>query len=113
MTLLEWLVQILGIAAAMLGAPRCPGWLNPCREWLQTKSAPPLIQPYLGIRKLFHKDAVIAGNASRLFRLAPYVVFAAMVTAAAIIPLIAIHLPFGRAADAIALVGLFATARVF
>ncbi|HKE97107.1 MAG TPA: NADH-quinone oxidoreductase subunit H [Povalibacter sp.] len=113
MTLLEWLVQILGIAAAMLGAPLFLGWLNQCRAWLQNKSAPPLIQPYLGIRKLFHKDAVIAGNASRLFRLAPYVVFAAMVTAAAIIPLIAIHLPFGRAADAIALVGLFATARVF
>ena len=36
-----------------------------------------------------------------------------MVTAAAIIPSIATRLPFTRAADAIALVGLFATARVF
>ena len=69
--------------------------------------------PYRGIRKLFHKDAVIASNASPLFRLAPYVVFGTMVTAAAIIPSIATRLPFTRAADAIALVGLFATARVF
>jgi formate hydrogenlyase subunit 4 len=56
---------------------------------------------------------VIAQNASQLFRLAPYVVFGAMVTAAAVIPSIATRLPITRAADAIALVGLLATARVF
>jgi len=49
---------------------------------------------------------VIADNASRLFRLAPYVVFGTMVTAAAVIPSIATRLPFTQAADAIALVGL-------
>ena len=64
-------------------------------------------------RPLFHKDAVIATNASQLFRLAPYIVFGAMATAAAIIPSVATRLPFTQAADAIALVGLFATARVF
>jgi formate hydrogenlyase subunit 4 len=89
------------------------GWVNQCRAWLQNKSAPSILQPYRGIRKLFHKDAVIAQNASRLFRLAPYVVFGAMVTAAAVIPSIATRLPITRAADAIALVGLLATARVF
>jgi formate hydrogenlyase subunit 4 len=41
------------------------------------------------------------------------VVFATMVTAAAIIPSTGTRLPFASAADAIALVGLFATARVF
>jgi formate hydrogenlyase subunit 4 len=80
---------------------------------LQNKSAPSILQPYRAIRKLFHKDAVIAENASRLFRLAPYIVFGAMVTAAAVIPSIATRLPMTQAADAIALVGLLATARVF
>jgi len=41
------------------------------------------------------------------------VVFGAMVTAAAVIPSIATRLPITQAADAIALVGLLATARVF
>ncbi len=113
MTSFDWIAQILGIVVSVLAAPLFLGWVNQCRAWLQNKSAPPLMQPYRGIRKLFYKDAVIAANASRLFRLAPYVVFAAMVTAAAIIPSIATRLPFTRAADAIALVGLFATARVF
>jgi formate hydrogenlyase subunit 4 len=113
MTAFDWVAQIVGILAAVLAAPLFLGWVNQCRAWLQNKSAPPLLQPYRVIRKLFYKDAVIASNASRLFRLAPYVVFGAMVTAAAIIPSVATRLPFTRAADAIALVGLFATARVF
>ena len=99
--------------AALAAAPLFVGWVNQCRAWLQNRSAPSLLLPYRGIRKLFHKDAVIAENASPLFRVAPYVVFGAMVLAAAIIPSMGTRLPFTVAADAIALVGLLATARVF
>ena len=113
MRVFDWIVQLMGIALAVAAAPVFLGWVNQCRAWLQNKSAPSILQPYRGIRKLFHKDAVIAQNASRLFRLAPYVVFGAMVTAAAVIPSIATRLPITQAADAIALVGLLATARVF
>jgi formate hydrogenlyase subunit 4 len=109
----DWTVQLAGIVLALAAAPMLLGWVNMCRAWLQNRSAPSILQPYRGIRKLFHKDAAIADNASRLFRLAPYVVFGAMVTAAAVIPSIATRLPITRAADAIALVGLLATARVF
>jgi len=49
-----------------------------------------------------------AVNASPLFRLTPYIVFGAMCCAAAIVPSLATDLPFANAADAIALVGLFA-----
>src|ERR1700688_4464837 len=113
MNVFDWIVQLMGIALAVAAAPVLVGWVNQCRAWLQNKSAPSILLPYHGIRKLFHKDAVIADNASRLFRLAPYVVFGTMVTAAAVIPSIATRLPFTQAADAIALVGLLATARVF
>jgi formate hydrogenlyase subunit 4 len=113
MSIVDWIVQFLGIALALSAAPAFVGWVNQCRAWLQNKSAPSMLLPYRGIRKLFHKDAVMAHGASRLFRLAPYVVFGAMVTAAAVIPSFATRLPFVRAADAIALVGLLATARVF
>jgi len=85
MKIFDWTVQVMGIALALAAAPVFLGWVNQCRAWLQNKSAPSILQPYRGIRKLFHKDAVIAQNASQLFRLAPYVVFGAMVTAAAVI----------------------------
>jgi formate hydrogenlyase subunit 4 len=110
---MEWLTQTLAVVAALVAAPLFLGWINQCRAWLQNRSAPSILQPYRGLVKLFLKDAVLAESVSPLFRAAPYVVFAAMVTAAAIIPSTSTRLPFASAADAIALVGLFATARVF
>ena len=110
---LHWLTQILEVLAALAAAPLFVGWINQCRAWLQNKSAPSVLQPYRAIRKLFLKDAVLATHASPLFRFAPYVVFAAMACSAAVIPSLDTRLPFSDAADAIALVGLFATARVF
>jgi formate hydrogenlyase subunit 4 len=107
------LAQLLEIVAAVLAAPLLLGWINQCRAWLQNRRGPGLFQPYRAIRKLFHKDAVIAENASTLFRAAPYVVFGTMVLAAAIIPSMAMRLPLSIAADSIALVGLLATARMF
>jgi formate hydrogenlyase subunit 4 len=108
-----FLSQLLQVAIALLLAPLLLGWVNQCRAWLQNKSAPSLLLPYRTIRKLFHKDAVVAENASAVFRITPYVVFSAMALAAAIVPSLATDLPFAHAADAIALVGLFALARVF
>jgi formate hydrogenlyase subunit 4 len=113
MTLIEILTQVLEVIAALLAAPLFLGWVNQCRAWLQNRRAPSLWLPYRSIRKLFHKDAVIAESASPLFRIAPYIVFGTMVLAAAIIPSMGTRLPFTTAADAIALVGLLATARVF
>src|SRR6266567_3095429 len=113
MTASGFLSQLLQLAVALLLAPALVGWVNQCRAWMSNRSAPPLLTPYRTIRKLFHKDAVIAENASPIFRTMPYIIFAAMALAAAIVPSLATDLPFGQAADAIALVGLFALARVF
>jgi len=105
--------QLFQTLLAVLVAPLMLGWVNRCRAWLQNKSAPSLLQPYRTLFKLFRKEAVLAQNASWLFRLAPYVVFGCMVLAVSIVPVLAIDLPFSPAADVIALVGLLATARVF
>ena len=113
MTATGLLSQLLQLTIALVLAPLLVGWVNQCRAWLANKSAPSLFLPYRTIRKLFHKDAVVAENASPIFRLTPYIVFAAMALAAAIVPSLATDLPFAHAADAIALVGLFALARVF
>src|ERR1039457_6989833 len=101
------------VILAIAIAPLFMGWIAQCRAWLQNRSAPPIRQPYRMLRKLFNKDAALATDASPLFRLTPYILFGTMVLAAAIIPSLATDLPFARAADAIALIGLFATARVF
>jgi formate hydrogenlyase subunit 4 len=113
MTLTGFLSQVLEIALAITLAPLLTGWVNQWRAWLQNRSAPSLWQPYRMLHKLFIKESVVADNASRLFRSAPYVVFGCMLLACAIIPTLSTDLPLAGAADAIALVGLFALARVF
>lgn len=107
------LSQLLEIALAIALAPLLTGWINQWRAWLQNKSAPSLWQPYRTLHKLFVKESVVAENASPLFRSAPYIVFGCMTLACGIIPTISTDLPLSPAADAIALVGLFALARVF
>jgi formate hydrogenlyase subunit 4 len=113
MTAYGFLAQLLAIAVAMLGAPLLTGWINQCRAWLQNRSAPPLLLPYRTLHKLFWKESVVAEHASPLFRVAPYIVFGTMVLACGIVPSLSTDLPLAPAADAIALVGLFALARVF
>lgn len=105
--------QALDIVIAIALAPLLMGWVNQCRAWLQNRSAPSLLQPYRALHKLFHKESVVADGASPLFRFAPYVVFGCMTLACAIVPMLSTDLPLAPAADAMALVGLFALARVF
>lgn len=113
MTVSGLLSQSLEIAISIALAPLLMGWVNQWRAWLQNKSAPGLWQPYRMLHKLFNKESVVADNASPLFRATPYVVFGCMALACAIIPTLSTDLPLAPAADAIALVGLFALARVF
>lgn len=113
MNALAVISQLGGVVLAVALAPVLAGWVAQCRAWLQNRTAPPLLQPYRSLRKLLGKDAALATGASPLFRATPYVVFGSMAMAAAIIPSVTTDLPMARVADAIALVGLFATARVF
>jgi len=107
------LSQLLEIVLAIALAPLLTGWINQWRAWLQNKSAPSLWQPYRMLHKLFNKESVVADNASRVFRTAPYLVFGCMLLACAVVPTLSTDLPLAPGADAIALVGLFALARVF
>jgi formate hydrogenlyase subunit 4 len=110
---LTWLIQVLEVLLAVLAAPLFAGWIAQCRAVLQNRTPPSIWLPYRNILKLLVKEAVLAEHASPLFRSAPYIVFGTMVCAAAIVPSTGTNLPFSGAADAIALVGLLATARVF
>ena len=104
------LIQALVVIAA---APLLLGWVDQCRAWLQNRRGAGVLQPYRTVRKLLHKDAVVAYNASSLFRASPYVQFGAMALAATIIPILSSRPLLAASADTIALVGLFAIARVF
>jgi len=108
-----FLAQLLQFVVALAAAPLLTGWVNQCRAWMQNKTGPGLLQQYRLLHKLFHKEPVAAHAASPLFRAAPYIVFGCMALACGVVPALSTDLPLAPAADAIALVGLFAVARVF
>ncbi len=93
--------------------PLLAGWVKALKCLLQNRRPPSLLQPYRNLAKLFRKQVVVAEQASWIFRATPYIVFAAMAVAAAVVPLIAVRLPTAGMADVIVLVGLFALARFF
>lgn len=105
--------QILQSVFVVFAAPALLGWVNQCRAWMQNRKGPGVLRPYFMIWRLFRKEAVVAHNASALFRATPYILFGCMWLAAGIVPVLATDLPFAFAADIIALVGIFALGRVF
>ncbi|GAA4325792.1 NADH-quinone oxidoreductase subunit H [Pigmentiphaga soli] len=111
-TLSGVLAQALEVVLALAAAPLLKGWVDKCRAWLQNRGAPSIWQPYRMLHKLFNKESVVAAQASQVFRGAPYLVWACMALACGIVPTLSTDLPLTPAADAIALVGLFALARV-
>lgn len=94
-------------------APLLIGWMGQNRAWLSNKSGAGLFQPYRTLHKLFLKEPVFADNTSLLFRMVPYVYFAAMCLITLIIPVFCSQLVFSAIADVIVLIGLFALARIF
>ena len=105
--------QFAAMLLALALAPLLAGWVNQCRAWLQNRRAPPLLQPFYNLHKLFWKESVVANGATAMYRVAPYVIFSCMLLATMIIPTLSTNLPLAPAADAIALVGLFSLARLF
>lgn len=107
------LFQVLQTLLVLLLAPLFAGYLQNARALLQNRRPAGILQPYRDLLRLFHKESILAEGTSWLFRATPYLLFAAMWLAAAIVPILATALPLAPAADVIALVGLFALARVF
>ena len=101
-------VQMLLVVAI---APLLLGITRKVKARLLARVGPPVVQPYRDLWKLMHKEAVLAHNASWLYRVAPYCIFAVTWVAAALIPTYATGLLFSWSADLIAIVALLGTAR--
>jgi formate hydrogenlyase subunit 4 len=97
----------------LLLAPLLTGMIRSLKARLLRRRGPPLLQPYRDLRRLMRKEVVLADNASWLFRVVPYLVFAATWVAAALAPTFATGLLFSWSADLIAIIALLGSARFF
>jgi formate hydrogenlyase subunit 4 len=99
--------------AVLILAPLLTGVVRKVKARLLRRRGAPLIQPYRDLLRLLRKDVVLAENASWLFRVIPYLVFAATWVAAALVPTFQSGLLFSWSADLIVIIALLGTARFF
>ena len=109
----EMAVQGAQMVFVLLLAPLLLGLTRKLKARMLDRVGPPILQPYRDLLKLVRKDVVLAENASWLFRVAPYLIFAATWVAAALVPTFATGLQFSWTADLIAITALLASARFF
>jgi formate hydrogenlyase subunit 4 len=94
-------------------APLLTGFVRKVKARLLRRQGPPLVQPYLDLFRLMRKEVVLADSASWLFRVIPYLVFAATWVAASLVPTFRTGLLFSWSADLIAIIALLGSARFF
>ena len=109
--IVDTLVQLGQVALVLLLAPLVTGYVRKVKAHLLRRRGPPLMQPYRDLLKLLRKEVVLAENASWVFRVAPYIIFATTWVAAALVPTFATGLALSPAADLIAIVALLGSAR--
>lgn len=114
MSLIDGLsVQISQMLLVLALAPLLTGLVRKTKAHLLRRRGPPLLQPYRDLLRLARKEAIIAESASWLFRIVPYLVFAATWVAAALVPTFATGLLFSWSADLIVIIALLGSARFF
>ncbi|MGY8680162.1 NADH-quinone oxidoreductase subunit H [Bradyrhizobium sp. UFLA05-153] len=97
----------------LLLAPLLTGFVRKVKARLLRRRGPPLVQPYRDLVRLMRKDVVLADNASWLFRVIPYLMFAGTWVAASLVPTFGNGLLFSGTADLIAIIALLGSARFF
>lgn len=103
--------QGLQMLLVLAFAPLLLGFTRKVKARLLRRRGPSIIQPYRDLVRLTRKEAVIAENASWLFRVSPYLIFAATWVAAALVPTFATNLQFSWTADLIVITALLGSAR--
>ncbi|OYX40868.1 MAG: formate hydrogenlyase [Rhodobacterales bacterium 32-67-9] len=106
-------LQALQMIVVLALAPGLTGFVRKVKARLTRRQGAPVLQPYRDLWRLLQKEVVLAENASWLFRVSPYMIFAATWVAAALVPTFAIGLQFSWTADLIAIVALLGSARFF
>lgn len=106
-------VQFAQMLIVLLLAPGLVGLVRKAKARLTRRRGASIFQPYRDLSRHIRKEVVLAENASWLFRVAPYLIFAATWVAAALVPTFATGLEFSWSADLIAIIALLASARFF
>ncbi|TGZ14370.1 formate hydrogenlyase HycD [Streptomyces sp. S816] len=96
------------VVAVVAGAPLLTGWMRLVRARLEGRAGAGVLQPWRDARKLLRKEPVTPVGTGPAFRVAPALLVATTVVAAALVPLLSTATPVSGHADLIVVVALFA-----
>jgi formate hydrogenlyase subunit 4 len=103
--------QLVTLLAVLLGAPVLPGIATRTKSFLTGRRGPPVLQLYADLAKLARKGTVYSRTATLVFRAAPLLLAASVLTAALLLPLDGRASVLGFAGDLVAFAGLLALGR--
>lgn len=106
-------LQLFQMALVLALAPLLAGLVRTLKARLQRRAGPPVLQTYRDLAKLAGKDAIVASDASWLFRVAPYLIFSTTWVSASLVPSFGTNLLFSWSGDLIVIIALLGTARFF
>ncbi|MEK7572012.1 MAG: NADH-quinone oxidoreductase subunit H [Patescibacteria group bacterium] len=107
------LLIILKLILLPLLAPLGVGIIRKVKAMMQSRPGASIIQPYFDLWKLFHKNETISRDASWIFLVTPYILFAISCIVLIAVPVFGkaeIHVPFG---DFLTVIFLLATGTFF
>lgn len=111
--ILDIAVQGAQMLLVLALSPLLTGLVRKVKARLLRRRGPPVLQPYRDLARLMRKEVVLAENASWLFRVNPYLIFATTWIAASLAPTFRTGLMFSWSADLIAIIALLGSARFF
>ncbi|MDD5129075.1 MAG: NADH-quinone oxidoreductase subunit H [Candidatus Omnitrophica bacterium] len=104
---------ILQLILFIVAAPFLSGLISKVKNNIRMRKGQSVLQPYYNLAKLFLKREVVSETASWIFKATPFVVLAAMLVAAVLIPVFILRSPLNHAGDFLALIFIFSLGRFF
>jgi len=109
---MERMIIIAQLILFVAVAPLLSGLISKIKNNIRMRKGQSIFQPYYNLVKLFSKEEVVSETASWIFKVTPFIVFSAMLTAALLIPVF-IFSPLRQMGDFLALIFIFALSRFF
>lgn len=81
-------LNLAQLAFVLILSPLFAGILSRCKETVQSKRGPSILQPYRDLRKLLGKDERVPDGSSWIFRATPYLVFVVPLIVTLLIPVL-------------------------
>ncbi len=107
------LYLVINTVVVIAISPLFVSLIKKVKAWTQGRQGPSVFQTYFTLIKLLKKEVIYSPNSSRIMRVTPLVMMAAILVAALFVPLVFVPEPIGGIGNIILFLYLLALARFF